>query len=280
LVSETPHFRFEYPREWKSLTRFLRRHAEDDLTRISRELSFRFSGKLTVRLASPGEAYASVQPGKWKPHPWVAGLAYLKRGLMTLRVRAVEGPEGIRQTFVHELSHLVLARATRQRPLPLWFIEGVAMTQAREFGSFERFLLLSQAAAMGRLPPLSELRSRFPPGPSGGRLGYALSYEFILYLQSLRADILAQAAPAVAGGESLKQSLSRLLKRPWSSIIEGWKSRLRQRYTLLPVITSSMTLWFLMALLFLWAYRRVKRKRQQILEQWESEEEEEEEPLL
>ncbi|MBI4799411.1 MAG: hypothetical protein HY794_11945, partial [Desulfarculus sp.] len=59
---------------------------------------------------------------------WAAGLAVPGQGLILLRSpRQLIEPEQFRQLLAHELTHLYLSAALRQREHPLWLEEGLAM---------------------------------------------------------------------------------------------------------------------------------------------------------
>jgi hypothetical protein len=51
-----------------------------------------------------------------------------------------------------------------------------------------------------------------------------------------------------------------------------WKSTLEMRFSWIPLITSSTTLWFVITLIFVYGYLNKKRKMKGTLEQWEEEE--------
>jgi hypothetical protein len=260
-VREVGQFSFAYPPRWRKVAQVLMAKAQSDLHDLARSLGYQAEGKFWVRLAPPGREFAEIQPYAWHPPSYVSGLAYPKRGLMTVRLRGIDGMDGIHQTFRHELSHLLLARSVGGQVMPLWFIEGVAMLHSGDFGTIERFWLLSRARISGQWPALDDLRYRFPNNAHELRIAYALSLEFLLFLQKQRPNLLSELTSAMRQNTAFLTALEQITAQNWQSLLKSWDAHSRYRYNWLTALTDTSLLWFGGAILLIIGYIRVKRRR-------------------
>ncbi len=263
----TPHFLFQYPERWSSVASFLWKKSEEDLAVMEKKLGFSLNSVLTVRLASSGQAFDAIQPEHWHPKHWIAGLAYPQKGLMTLKIRPVDGLDGIHQTFLHELNHLLLFLAAHRQKLPLWFVEATAMIFSDDIGSFERSLLLSQAQLFGLIPDINSLSVSFPSNHHDAQIAYAVSCDFLLFLQSRHPDIIPQILAEIRRGSSFKEALEKKTKLPFSSLTQIWQESLHSRYSWLLLLAHPTLLWMLASLFFLFIFLKLKRQRRRELDE-------------
>ncbi|HAA57020.1 MAG TPA: hypothetical protein DCE42_19795 [Myxococcales bacterium] len=262
-TKQTPHFRFQYPHKWSGIAMYLLKRAEKDLQDIEGLMGYKLKGTLEVRLATGGKTYAEIQPGRWNPHAWVAGLAYPRKGLMTIKIRAIDGPAGIHQTFRHELSHLLLARAASYRTMPLWFVEGVAMIQSDDIGGFDRYTMLSQAHLTGVLPHPESLQTSFPTSGNAVQVAYATSTAFLMFLQKNNPSLIKHILQRIRKGETFMKSLTGEYGFVWKEIMRQWKDHLDHHYSWIPLLSSSSFLWLIAAFFFVFVYLRVRRRKKE-----------------
>ena len=78
---------------------------------------------------------------------------------------------GLREVFLHEMTHALLMRAGGDVPLPAWLHEGLAMRLSGEW----RFSDTVTLAMEGRVPDLSDLRGAFPGGAQRASRAYLTS---------------------------------------------------------------------------------------------------------
>ena len=270
--SLSKHFRFQFPKRWQKIVDFLSKHAEEDLHELEKQMGYRLSGQLTVRLAAAGPKFTAIQPHRWQPHSWVAGVAYPHTGIMTLRIGGAEGLQGLHQTFRHELSHLLLARASAYRSMPLWFIEGIAMLQSQDFGFADRFYMLNFAKWTGQLPKMKDLNERFPSSAGGAQLAYATSFEFVAFLHQLSPGFLPQLLADLRKGKTFDKSLPLQMGWTWENIDKKWRNHLNLRYHWFYILFHEGLLWIAIVLFFLYAYRKAKKQRRLQYEQMDSSE--------
>jgi hypothetical protein len=282
ITTTQTHFAFSYPARWKSTVEPIIKHAEQDLATYQAHFGIQWKGVIKVRFATPGKAFANIQPHHWQPYNNIAGLAYPKRSLITIRIKGIDGLKGLRQTFQHELCHILIAHAAGYRPIPLWFNEGVAMMLTEDFGTFEQFVSLAQARLAGQLPRLSALTHRFPrTSPNQSTLAYSLSTDAVLFLQKQKATMLKRIVRLLKQGNSFEQAVAKTIGTPWPTIQAKWRKSLGLRYGWLPLIANESTIWFIALVLFVFAYFKIKAQRKKQFEQMEDEDEQQHsQPIL
>ena len=156
--------------------------------------------------------FQALQPGGRRLPSWVAGVAYGDLNTIILRQAGSRGqPIALEQTFVHEMSHIILRQATDAgAEMPRWFVEGLAQWQAREF-DLERVLRLSKAMLSGRWIPLAELTRRWPADPAHVPIAYDESFEVINFLiGEYGLDPFHALIKRLGAGEPFAEALQRV----------------------------------------------------------------------
>lgn len=269
LVHHTTHFTFQYPRSWKRWVQPLLQHAEKDHHNISQQLHFHSKEKLLVKFAQSGPEYAKIQPFPWHPPSYIAGLAYPSQGVMTLRLQGIDGTANLHQTFVHELSHLLLARAVHHRSLPLWFVEGMAMLHSQDFGNLDRMWLLASTRLFGQWPSLSSLTQQFPESLGPRKVAYAVSFDMIVFLQSQTPELLPRILQKMrTQSVGFYKAIEQQTGLSWAQLEQRWQERVKRRYSWLVLLSQESLIWFIIFGLIIWSYVRIRRKRQEQLKQW------------
>lgn len=270
------HFDFHYPTRWSQPVQELMKRAPKDLQELEEVFGVQFKGVIRIRFSSPGNAFAKIQPHGWKPHKDIAGLAYPKRSLITMRIKTIEGIKGLHQTLKHELSHILISYAVKQRKLPLWFNEGVAMMVSHDYGDFERFVLMVRARLAGTIPALHTIRHGFPGHPAARQLAYATGLDAVTYLKKQRANFLPVLLQQIREGRSFHQAIRLTFGKSWTKLQQEWQQTLPDRYGWLPLLANEGTIWILIVILFLLAHRNIQARRRQRLAEMAAMEEAEE----
>jgi hypothetical protein len=215
----------------------------------------------------------AVAPQGVKVPVWAAGMAFPRLNLILLKLTSGSGQStDVDLVFAHEFSHLALDHAVGFKPIPRWFREGFAIYQSGEW-SFGRTRALAGGAISGRLFSLEALSGQFPTAVRDVELAYAQSIDFISFL-------LGEYGP-----KPFRQMI-RLLSEDWDfflaleeayddglfAIEAAWLSDLKMRFTWIPLITGTATLWFLATLVFILAYLKKRRRRLAALEKLDDEE--------
>ena len=251
-----PDLRFEAPPEFESVASRLEEVERSRLERVLDLVGLEESGPpIRVVLAPEGSLEASRVP------TWVAGYAVGSIGLVVLMpARSPAYPDrSLDAVLLHEVAHVLVARAAGRQSVPRWFNEGIAMAAGR-YGLADRFEVVLATMRPGN-PSLASLDRGFPVSPDASRRAYALSGAMVRWLQdgfddAVPARILARVrsgtdfdeAFAVVTGLPIEQAEARFWKG-----MGNWRR-------FLPLLTSPTLGWFGITMLFLLAYA-VRRRR-------------------
>ena len=272
-VEETPHFRFETHLENARVLAPLVARAEEIREHHCELISPCFEQKITVRVLPESTSFRKAQPGAHID--WAAGIAYYKRDLVLLRLN-----DGLilnlEETLEHEVSHIALLNAVPRRP-PQWFVEGLAILQARQ-DLLSRFEAAAGAAIHGNLVSLADLRKGFPKSASGRRLAYAQSGLFMHYLQAELGGPagLREVISRMVEGASLHKAVREVSGREIEDIESDWQDTLAGLRPWIMALRDSWWVWTFMVLLFLAAVvvktRRTRARKRRMAEEddeWE-----------
>ena len=194
---------------------------------------------------------------------WAAGVAFPNYGIIVLRIDQNTRFE-IHDVFRHEMSHVVLGRATKQAEVPMWFVEGLAVHQAGE-KIRERWQKAADATLTESLPPLSTLTDGFPADGASADFAYAQSTAFMSHLlanggwSGMRALIAKLAA-----GQAFDAAVAATWGQPLPQIEADFRETIAKSASWLPIIFGSSVLTAVAGLLFLglaWRRRSQTRRR-------------------
>ncbi|MEM7585225.1 MAG: hypothetical protein AAF560_17680 [Acidobacteriota bacterium] len=227
-------------------------------------------GGLPIRVvvAQEGSVEARRAPS------WAVAYAISGAGLVVLIPSRVPGyPDNSLETvLIHEIAHVLIGRAAGHRPIPRWFNEGLAIHAAREW-SFEDRARVAFATVRRDGVSLAEIERRFRAGSHSAQSAYALSAAFMRFLRDrygyfVAANILDHVALGLPFPQAFERATGTTLAaaelRFWSHL-DLWNKWV-------PFLTSSATLWMLIMMLALWAFRRRQQRDAEQLAAWEAEE--------
>lgn len=259
---DSDHFNFLYLPHLRPLAEALSKNADIYRTKLLADLGTPGLDDVDVVLCDSFLCMQKMAPGRARVPAWAAGMAFIRH--QTVLVRA-DGHTAARSdldsVFLHELAHLALSSAVGNRPLPRWFQEGFAIYQSGEW-SMGRVTTLASGVLSGRLFSLQALGESFPESPADVQLAYAQSIDFVAYL-------LGQF------GRTRFHKLIQLLGRDWKfvnameeaydqgifKIESDWHGNLKMRFTWVPIITGTATVWLLATLFLVAAWIRKRKAR-------------------
>lgn len=133
------------------------------------------------------------------------------------------------QSIPHELSHLMLYRATGAQydAVPRWFDEGLAthFESTQDAGYRE---LLEQAIVAQETVPIEQLCETFPAADNKVRLAYAQSASWVSYIQqNYGNEALSALINAYADGASCESGLQRILALSNDEFQQEWLARVQ-----------------------------------------------------
>ncbi len=269
----TPHFAFYFHAQDERLMRSLIDQAEELRRGIVEDLGIEFEERTKVYLAPSSQKFQEIQPGGKIPS-WSVGVAYPSLNLIILKSpRATKrGHIDLGKVFKHEFTHISLGIAFRGREkVPRWLDEGLAMYESREW-DLSRVSTMTRAVLTDSLIPLSEITHFFPQEAYRAELAYSESFYLISFLISRYGkEDFHRFIKEYSGGKELKEVLMGVYGIRLKELEEKWRNYLKLRFSWIPIITSTTTLWFLITIVFIFGYLRKRRANRLKLEEWERE---------
>ena len=271
--TQSTHFVFHHRKAQAPAASDLARKSDDLRRRILSDLGSDRPDKTRVYLALDVADMRRVAPEGVRVPAWAAGMAFPRMNLILLKLTTGSGSAtDVDRVFAHEFSHVALDHAVGFKPLPRWFKEGFAIYQSGEW-SFGRTRALTGGVVSGRLFSLEALSERFPTSVRDIELAYAQSIDFVSFL-------LGEYGPRpfrrmiglLASGWDFFLALEEAYDDGLFAIEEAWHRDLKMRFTWIPLLTGTATLWFLAAVVFILAYVKKRRRRLEAMEKLDDEE--------
>ncbi|MFH2052600.1 MAG: hypothetical protein ABIK96_09070 [bacterium] len=193
---------------------------------------------------------------------WGVGVA-LGGGLVALdyaRMPAVG--RGIREVFLHEMTHAILFQAAGEAWLPAWFHEGTAMQLSGEWRFSDTVSLILD----GRVPDLARLQGRWPGLDTRADRAYRAS---LLGIQRLMTRFGPDVVPRILAatretGDFAGGFLTATGETP-ATFTEDFAAAMRHRYGWITILTRWPGLFVIMALvLVIGAVRKIFLTRRRL----------------
>jgi hypothetical protein len=242
---------------------------------LSERLGFPVLSEVRVDIArTPGEMTTFAPPGA--PYPeYAAGVAYSELGLVLLSLAPVHPgsePQDLAEVFRHELCHVALHDALNGRSVPRWFNEGFAVFASGET-SFARMKTLSMATIGGSLIPLHEIDRSFPNDETQALVAYAEAVDVVRFLVR-REDVhrFHSLITALREGKGFEPAVLGAYGVELQALEFEWREDVSRRYTFWLFLLSGSFVWVIALGIFVWAWRRRKRRDQLVLQRWAREE--------
>lgn len=205
---------------------------------------------------------------------WIAGYAFSADGIAILfPERTPTYPDSTFEELVlHEVGHILVARASASRPLPRWFNEGLALFIGRPWRLEDRSRL-TWALLSGRQVDLSRLEPYFHSDRVAAGHAYALAGAFVQDLVRRRGgESIARILAGVGAGASFEEAFRRAVGVDLARAETSFWGRHTFWYRWIPILTSSLTLWLGVTALALVAFRRRRARDAALRALWEEEE--------
>ncbi|HEY6877739.1 MAG TPA: peptidase MA family metallohydrolase [Polyangiales bacterium] len=266
---------WDYHERNAELARSLQAKLESSWRQVVSELGRPVPDQLTIRIARGPEDMQRLAPRNNPPPSYAVGVAYPSLGLIILSVVSPDSwfPPDQAAVLTHELSHVALHRAVDGRPLPLWFVEGLATYQAGEH-RLARVRALWEATVSGDVLPLELVSRSFPNRAHAVNLAYAQSADLVRHLLQSSADRsrLSHLLEQVARGVGFEQALLSAYRIDLPFLEREWRQGLNERFRVLPLVLTGTALWGGIALLAIVAFARRRQQNSAKLARWEAEE--------
>lgn len=203
---------------------------------------------------------------------WVVGYAVGAAGLVVLLPARVPSypDKSLQSVLVHEVAHVLVARAARRRPVPRWLDEGVAVATSR-FGFEDRTRLIFASLRRGH-PSLASLDEAFPAGPGAAARAYAFSGAVVRWLLAEHGDqVVARILAGIGAGLPFEEAFYRATGTSLFAAEGDFWRQITFWHKWVPFIGSSTFLWLLVTALALVAFYRRRRRDEEIRARWDAE---------
>jgi hypothetical protein len=192
--------------------------------------------------------------------------------LLTIHPVHPNSRHDLAEVFRHELSHVALYEAARTRHVPRWFNEGFAVFASGE-SSFARHQTLMTATLADNLLPLEQMERTFPSDDVGASVAYAQAADVVRFLvRQQEAHRFRAMIERVRNGQTFEQAMRDAYGLDLAGLEYEWREDVAKRYTFWPVFFSGSFVWVGAIALFVWGWRRRKKRSQETLERWAKEE--------
>lgn len=251
--------------------KLLAERIEQDRTYIANLLGKDWPGVTEVRVGEGNNELAALWVPESAAPRWAAGMAHPRGNLVVLDATALRRDGGIR-LIRHELAHVALA-AFGGPDLPRWFQEGFAVIAAGEWDTASALAMVRVAREQ---TPMRALEFGFPDVPGDVPMAYAQSASFVEHLlrKGGRAgfvSLIEKVRDGMPFDEALAASIG-----PREALESEWREQISFRWSWLPVVSGTGTLFVVAAVLCVLGWRRRRRQHAEGLARLAAEEQQEE----
>jgi hypothetical protein len=200
---------------------------------------------------------------------WGVAFAFMESQLVLVDAkRAATRWNSLEKTIPHELSHILLAQKVGSIAFPLWFVEGLAQWQARQWSLVESWWLMD-AVWTGRAPALGQIAAGYPQDESPARDAYRISYAAFTFLFGDRIDELPDFLERVAAFGSFEEAFADFWSEDLYAFYLRFHTSIQKRYSSRLLIFQSGPLFSVAAVVFIIIFIRIKIRNHRRLKQME-----------
>ena len=227
-----------------------------------------------VLIAESEETFDRMTQGRIPD--WGAGAADPGSGFIFLKSpRITPSGKSQHEIVIHELSHVLLGKATEGFIAPRWFDEGLAQVVSGE-RQYRASLRLARSFLTGQVLWLDQIHNVLVFRKDEAGLAYETAHSAVVFLMTEYGDeVIAQIVGELATDHSMDEALQNTIHLSLGEFESDWYEamRHRNRWAMLlefPVVLSTSLVVLLIAA-FVSTRQRAKKRRQQ----WEIESENE-----
>ena len=213
-------------------------------------------------------------PAARRAPSWAMAYAVGNAGLVVMIPSRIPSyPDGdFDQVLVHEIAHVLVARAAGRYGVPRWLNEGLAVIAAREWRFEDRGRLVLEAFR-SRRASMSDVELEFSGGQHRSATAYAVSVAFVRYLLDKEGErTAAKILDHVAEGKTFRRAFRAATGRSLQSVEADFWADFDFWNRWVPFLTSSTALWMFVVFVALLAFRRRREKDEELRQIWDAEE--------
>ena len=220
---------------------------------------------IRIVLAPEGSPLARRAP------PPIAGFASLDEGLIVLfPARSPAYPhDTLEDVLHHEVAHVLISRAARGAPVPLWFHEGLAVLAERTWRLEDDARLLRELVLVSRTP-LDRLDELFAADGASRNRAYTLAAAFVRDINRRHgADAAASILRHVGRGDTFERAFLQATGESLSAAEIAFWNRHRFWTSIGPFLTTQTALWMIVTIVGVYAIIRRRQQRAAQRARWE-----------
>jgi hypothetical protein len=256
----TRRFRILYTASAEGAARKLASELESTRDYFSRILGRDWPGTTEIRIGLGRQEFAALALPGDKPPDWTRAYSYPAENIVVLEARSLNESDG-NASLRHEFLHVALGQLGGD--WPHWFHDGLAMFLTGQRSSISQYAALFQAVQQDRVFSFQDLKDGWPEQPSDVQTAYAQSVSFVAFLVERHGLVaLGELIDEVVAGRPFETAFARTFKASIWFEEMAWRAQLPSRYSWIPILTSSSSIWALLACICIAASLRLRSRRQ------------------
>ncbi|MEE9554878.1 MAG: peptidase MA family metallohydrolase [candidate division Zixibacteria bacterium] len=204
---------------------------------------------------------------------WGAGVALPERGIIVIKSpKYIRTGKTFRELLGHELTHIMLHRASDSRWLPRWIHEGLAIHVSGEW-NIGQDILVARATWTDNLIHLQGLENLTEFNGAKANLAYTESYLAVSsLLESKDKYVIADLLNLYRHNRDFHKSFRQAVGTEYVAWITDWYERTSMKYHFLLFIFDSKIIWLMVPVLFILLFIYKKRQNKKVKRRWKREE--------
>lgn len=263
---EVPQLTIEAPDELAAARTRLESFDTNRLRGVMRLVGLDGAGDpIRVVLAPEGSSLAQQAP------PPIGGFAVSDESLIVLfPARSPAYPhDTLEDVLHHEVAHVLMARAARGAPMPLWFHEGLAVLAERTWRFEDQARLLRELVLVSRTP-LDRVNALFAADAGSRASAYTLAAAFVRDLiRRHGADAPANILRRVGRGEPFERAFVQATGESLSAAEIAFWGGHRFWTSIGPFLTTETALWMIVTMVGIYAIIRRRQQRAAQRKRWD-----------
>jgi len=243
--------------------------ARDNLPRLMAEIGLTHLDSIDIVVTAHAREYDASLAGEL-PN-WGVAFAILEEQRILVDVeKATRAYNSLDEVVPHELSHLLVRQKVPHARLPIWFSEGLAQWQAREWSLVDSWELM-QGVWTGSSPRIEDLVRQYPADEMRAQSAYRISYAaFTDLFSGLGFQVLPDLLKSVEDKESFSDGFFSYFGFTTADYAAYFHDEIERRYKSKALVFQSGPLFGFATLVFIamivrYTIRR-RRKYQQLEE--------------
>jgi len=248
-----------------------RYYADHYLKVLTDLLHFPLDTTIVIYIADSDEDFLRLVGSSFPD--WGAGAASLQDATIAIKSpKYIRVGKSFRELIGHEMTHIMLYRASGEQWLPRWIHEGLSMKVSGEW-SIGQDILVARAVWTGRLINLYRLENLSEFNGAEANLAYTQSYLAASELVK-RTDkyLLADLLNLYRDNRDFYRSFKIVMGIDYLNWTSNWYERMKMRYHFFLFLFDPDILWVVIPLLFIFLIIMKKRQGSKIKRRWKIEE--------